>query len=150
MVSFEYKSAKDLIRTQDIMLDLADFFINFVDVITYEIRPYYFSCLIAILKRGELDLGFLTLSNVDAPLLSKKREVATRYKDFLMTSLKFVLKKLSYKGGSDNLKKFVEIFLAMAYFRIPLFRKKYLEVLHQKGFDPIDEWRSSEFNIDHA
>jgi hypothetical protein len=86
------------------MLDLAEFFINFVDVITYEIRPFYFNCLIAILKRGELDLGFLTLSNAESALASQKREVANRYKDFLMTSLKFVLRKLNYKGGSESLK----------------------------------------------
>jgi hypothetical protein len=122
MVSFVYKSTNDLIRTQNIMLDLAQFFISFVDVITYDLRPVYFSCLIAILKRGELDLGFLTINNADSKTLAKKREVAMRYRDFLMACLKLVLKKLNFKGGSEGLKKFIEVFLALAYFRIPLFR----------------------------
>lgn len=43
------------------MLELAEFCINFVDVIVYEVRPLYFDCLVAILKRGELDLGNLSL-----------------------------------------------------------------------------------------
>ena len=134
-------------RSQGLLLEVAEFFINFVDVITYEVRHLYFDCLVAILKRGELDLGNLSLDNVEPGLLLKKKEIAVRYKSFLKYTLKYVLRKLNFKGGSDNLRRFIEYFMAMAFYRIPLFQKQYLTCLKQKSYGPIDEWRSAEWNI---
>ena len=130
------------------MLEFADLAINFVDVVHYDVRRYYFDCLIAILKRGELDLGQLSIVDGSLNVNEQKKEVAVRYKTFLQSVLKFVLKKLNVKGSSDELRRFIETFLAMAYFRIPQFRKKYLECLTQKSFGPITDWRSTELDLE--
>ena len=117
-------------------------------MVVYEVRGYYFDALIAILKRNELDLTHLTLANADEDMKPPKLEIATRYRNFLQNMLKFVLRKMNVKGSSDKLRDFIETFFAMAYFRIPLFRKKYLSCLTQKSFMPIEDWRSTELDLE--
>jgi len=130
------------------LLDFGELVINFADVVVYEVRGYYTDALIALLKRNELDLAQLTLANVDEDMKPAKLEIATRYRNFLQNMLKFTLRKMNVKGSSNKLQHFIETFFAMAYFRIPLFRKKYLSCLMQKSFRPIEDWRSTELDLE--
>ena len=59
--------------------------------------------------------------------------VALNYQFILWKTLKHSLKKLGKRGGisDDSLRDFIEKFIPIAYFRIPLFRKKFLAIINE-------------------
>ena len=69
------------------------------------------------------------------------------YQTFLYSALQQVLQKLNAKGLPDKEREFVEKFTAIAFFRIPEFRKKLLENLKNKEDVVIDEWRGTEWGL---
>ncbi len=59
--------------------------------------------------------------------------VNTRYNNLLVKMLSVVLNKLKQKGGYNyKEREFMEHFLALAYFRIPFYRKKILGEVNSK------------------
>lgn len=145
---FIYKGILDLTKGQKALLDLGELLISYADFIQYDVKPYYFECLVRLNKRGELGLGYLSFSNESPKVYEKRREIAERYSHFLIDMLKFALFRMNFKGIEPKTQKFVEHFLAIAYFRIPAFRTKLLECLKSKSFYPIDEWRGITIDLD--
>jgi len=66
----------------------------------------------------------------------------------LYEALSKVLTKLSQRGLQDHEIKFVENFTAIAFFRIPEFRKKLLKCLIRDDDPDINEWRGTEFLLE--
>lgn len=54
-------------------------------------------------------------------ILNKKKSVALKYQEFLYRLLDVAVTILGIKGHSEE-RKFAEMFSAVAYFRIPMFR----------------------------
>lgn len=78
--------------------------------------------------------------------LKGKIDTYIKYQGFLYFSLKMVLQCLNKKAILENEREFAEQFCAYAYFRIPDFREKLLEVLTQEGDMAIDDWANINFN----
>ena len=89
------------------------------------------------MKRGEFDLGIISLSSDTFEQEPSKFQIANRYKEFLQIALIMILKKMNYRGGDDRTHEFIETFLAIAYFRIPKFRPCLLECMKTKSFYEI-------------
>ena len=66
----------------------------------------------------------------------------------LYKALEDALTKFCRKGIEPYLKNFVEQFLSTAYFRIPKFRKVFLECILQKSNEMIPEWTNTNWNLD--
>ena len=51
--------------------------------------------------------------------------------------LRFTLPKMDFRGADPRVYKLIELFLAMAYFRIPGFRDKILGCLQKKMWEEL-------------
>jgi len=57
-------------------------------------------------------------------------DITSFYLKFLSTALKVCLKKIYNENLSKQEKKFAELFFVIAYYRIPEFRNKFLNILN--------------------
>lgn len=77
-----------------------------------------------------------------------KMDVGHKYQKLLYYTLKKMLAKLNMKAlDSESERKFVENFIAIAYFRIPEFRTKLLECLKNEKDPEILDWRATEYKL---
>ena len=60
-------------------------------------------------------------------------------------SLEKTLEKLNSKALGQQERKFVETFMAIAYFKIPEYREKFLQCVSNDDDVIIDEWRGIEY-----
>lgn len=80
--------------------------------------------------------------------IQRKLEVCERYQALLYMTLKKVLEKINQKGLPNKERDFIEQFTAIAYFRVPEFRKKMLEKISASTKDvTIEEWRGTEWKL---
>ena len=123
------------------------------------------------MNRGELQLNFMGFDEsykdflknaqkisfknegynckVEIKNIKTKFEVCERYQALLYQALQKVLDKVNQKGLPDKERAFIEEFTAIAYFRVPEFRKKMLERIHNSVKDmKIEEWRGTEWMLD--
>ena len=169
MVSFIYQSEEDLLTSQEAMIDLAFHLLDYSDEAPTNQKPIYYECLSLIMDRGEFSLSYMGFDQAKAELflqkagrtafknetaktlksIDKKIKVCLNYQNFLYRTLEKVLHKLNQKKLEDKEREFVESFCAIAYFKIPEFRKKLLDNLIEanKGIE-IDEWRGTEWQLD--
>jgi hypothetical protein len=167
MVSFVYKNMEDLLTSQKILIDLAKHFVEQCDQVPLSLRPLYYECLTMIILRGELELNFMGYNqettskhsinksqkmgtpHLDAKNVKQKMKVALSYQTFLYQTLEKVLKILNQKGLIEKERIFVEIFCAVAYFRIPEFRNKVLTCFDSadNGGVELTEMRGGEWLI---
>lgn len=148
MKCFIYKDSTDLTRAQRALLDLGDLLINYAEFIQYDVKPFYFDCLTKLNDRGELGLGHLSFLNEEPGMHSKRLDIAERYAHFLQVTLNFALDTMNFKGVEQKMQKFIESFLAIAYFRIPDFRAEILECIKSKSYYPIAEWRGITMDLE--
>lgn len=64
------------------------------------------------------------------------------------STLDDAISKFCRKGIESYLKTYVEHILSIAYFRIPKFRKTFLECILKKSNDPIPEWTNTHWSLD--
>ena len=147
-LSFTYISQWDLVRAQQIMLDLAEILQTYHNSLSYNLLPLSFECLTNLLRRGELDLGHLTLQSQDKGLRNEKLKVAERYRSFLYSMMGFVLPNMDSRGCDSRVYTFIELFLALAYFRIPGFRERLLRCLRRKMWMDIEEWNVLDISLE--
>jgi hypothetical protein len=140
MISFIYESKGDLIQAQSLLLDLGEHLLRFADVTPYAVRPFYYEGLIHLIRRGELDLGALSLTEEDQKLVSKKLPGALRYRSFLRNVLSAALAKMKVKGIDKKTQQFTEFTCAVSYFRIPEYRRSFLLAIQEKDIGLVSEW----------
>lgn len=159
---FLYNSKIELMRTQLMMIDLADHLISYADEGDEKIRKIYYETLKLILNRGELDIsqiGFDESFNflLDQASLANRKldkntllkmDVGLAYQQFLYKALEKVLHKLNLKGGEEKEMDFIDNFCAIAYFQIPEFRIKLLECAQKETDTEITEWRGTEWKLE--
>lgn len=176
MTAFIYKNPEDLLAAQKVMIDLAKHLIESCDQVPLALRPLYYENLTMVISRGELALNFIgfeegmydnilkddskstsktqsaTLGPLDPKCMSQKMKVATSYQTFLYETLRKALDILNRDANTDKEQTFVEIFCAIAYFRIPEFRQKLLGCF-EKANDAeitINECRGNEWLLENA
>lgn len=150
MVSYYYNSQNDLIKAQKEFIEYGWHCVNFADYVNYDLKKHYYSILTNLFKRGELELGQVgffgkdsaagsmvisgpnmaaNMNTVEAKELKERQKIASKYSLLLMYTLNYSLQKLARKELDFYKRDFLELFLAVAYFRIPEFRQKFLECL---------------------
>jgi len=135
MISFVYENKSDLIHSQNAFLDLGEHLLNYADLTAYAVRPFYYEALVHIVRRGELDLGSLAITEESEKQRNRKIPVGVRYRSFLRNLLAAALGKLKIKGVDKRSQQFTELICAVSYFRIPEFRQALLRSLKEKTID---------------
>ncbi|KAL8444967.1 hypothetical protein Emed_005936 [Eimeria media] len=77
--SFLFGSEAELLRTQRVMLNLANHTLEFMDYVFWQCRANYSAVLCGILRRGELDLGTVLPSRPDSCAALTLSEVYVLY-----------------------------------------------------------------------
>ena len=78
-------------------------------------------------------------------MIHKKRvKLVADYQYFQLKALELGIEKLNMKGVDVYKRTFVEIIISVSYFRVPQFRKRFLEIIREKGDIEIPEWRATD------
>lgn len=139
MICFTYNSPQSIVKVQNDMINLGLHLAEYAELVMYDIKPYYFKSLTCLIRRGELDIGYLSLSNQDASILPQKVEVAVRYLGLFHKMLKLAFSRMVFKGIDAMTQEYVECILVLAWFRVPQFRYIMCETLKKKSYSHINE-----------
>ena len=141
---YGYSDKRDLLRGQNIMLDIGICLLKIIDKVNKDNRSIIFDILKLINERGEFYLGTLSTqwfveksSNLERNKryifkddILIKDKIIENFFEFNYNCLKYTLEKIN-KGKmiEQDIKVFSIYFINIAYFRIPLFRNKLLELI---------------------
>ena len=136
---YGYSSNTDLFYGQSVMLDLGKILIDAVDKFNKEPKEETVQILKILNQRSEFDLGTLTTkwfinekntSSIDDNII--KRKLIQNFLEFNYECLNYSLDTVSRgKTADDQSKFFSGYFLSVVYFRIPIFREIFLEIISQ-------------------
>lgn len=153
---FNYKDEKQLLKAQEELLEIANKTKAYINENIDEISSTCFALLNSLMKRGELSLAHMgfnfqrnSASTHDISpnsFKNKKVYIALKYQELLNQLMNLTLFSLNFKGHESE-KQFAELFCALAYFRIPQFRKHVLQAISRPDDPEIEEWRGTEFNL---
>ena len=165
---YGYSVKTDLFKAQNIMLDIGKTVFNIVDKVDKEKRKIIFEILRLINERGEFDLGTLSTdwfqeiknSEEKSDLEEKdKKKIYTFSNEILLKDkivenfFEFNFRCLNYSLEELNKGKIIEqedkefslYYINIAYFRIPLFRNKLMEIIStnvEENFEKIVDRKS--------
>ena len=165
MSSFLFNNNKELLSTQNALIELFEHLLNYVEEIDETLQKSTYECLKLILNRGELDLAcmgfeqkysqffdpnasfevFLKNPNFkkeDQNHLKNKLKIALKFQEVFFKALKYVLNK--FPQSAEKEQGFFDNLCVLAYFRLPEFRTKFLGCITRKD-DEVLEWRGSEW-----
>ena len=148
MISFIYKNQISMMRSQEGLLRLGRHLADYAKLVNYDIKPNYFLCLSYLIKRGELDIGYLTGECTDESIQSMKTATAVEYLKFLHSFTILALSRMAFKGVDKITEDFVYTALAVAWFRVPELREHMIKLLKEKSYYSIDEWRRTDIDLD--
>jgi hypothetical protein len=122
----------DILLAQREMIDLG---INLINILSKEDlidtrRVIVFDILILLFNRAEIDLRLMAFELKTEPS-ADKLEICRDFIDLLNKTLAYCLEKLAGKSADKDTNEFVEFFLSVSYFRIPLFRKTFINTINQ-------------------
>lgn len=129
----------NLIHESDILLaqrEMIDLGINLINILQKEDlidsrRIVVFDILILLFNRAEIGLRLMAFDWKTEPS-AEKLEVCRDFIDFLNKMLAYCLEKLAAGKSADiDTNEFVEFFLSVGYFRIPIFRKIFINTINQ-------------------
>jgi hypothetical protein len=66
----------------------------------------------------------------------------------LLTLVDDAVNKFCRKGVDVYLRNYIEKFISIGFFRLPPFRKMFVESILKKSNDPIEEWVNVSWNIE--
>ncbi len=127
----------NLVNEYDILLaqrEMIDLGINLINILTKEDlldtrRTVVFDILMLLFNRGEIGLRLMAFEWKSEPSI-EKLEVCRDFIELLNKTLAYCLEKLAAGKSADlDTNEFVEFFLSVGYFRIPLFRKIFLNTI---------------------
>ena len=140
--SFNYQSKLHLFEAQESLISLGKRLLKYIDELSQDLQASSYSLLHEIATRKEFDLSSLgfekmgdfmktnansfKFKNSSDSLRHFKSQVliAQKYEKFLYETLEVVLNKMADYGMQPQEREFVALFLVIAFFRIPVFRKK--------------------------
>lgn len=146
--AFNYQSKSHLLEAQEALVSLAKRLLKYIDQLSQDLHNSCYELLYDIVKRPEFGLNCMGFDNLTESLKSKATTfklikhtnenlrhfksqilVAQKYEKFLYDCLAMVMGKIDDMALSSQETNFVAAYLAIAFFRIPLFRKKLLSSL---------------------
>ena len=99
-----------------------------------------------MINSKEVNQSVISNENVNMEDIKRYQKIliSLNYQFILNKTLKYSLQKLTKKGGISDfyLREFIEKFIPIAYFRIPIFREKFLKLLLET-FQEEDQYSSS-------
>lgn len=119
---YNYSCNEEIATAQNMILELGCNIIQVLDEMINEQRQQGYKLLELIIDRTELDLVNMSLAQYytySNPLKELKNKVIEKFLSFMTQLLDYTLEKLGRKVNDNNLKTFIENFLAYAYFRVP-------------------------------
>lgn len=132
--SFIYKTMDDMIKTQEVLLELGGLLHSANQKLDPASQQFYFAAMTALLKRGEFDLAALGFeSGLGKKQVELKRKIGLDFQRFIYRLLDNVFDDLEQKGLGESERNFIEFLLSYAYFRIPEFRTELLNVLSDQS-----------------
>lgn len=129
---YHLSTKEDIIIAQKEMIDLGK---RLVTILTKEDfidsrRITIFDILILLFNRAEIDLRLMFIDKINNISL-EKLEVCKDFVDFLNKTLHYCLEKLAAGKSADiDTNEFVEFFLSVSFFRIPIFRKEFINTIN--------------------
>lgn len=142
ILSFRYKSKKDLFKAQELFLQIGKLLIDYYSQMDDFSNDGYYKCLEALFLRDEFSLGNLGFNNFihNKKDEETKKKIGLFYERILYLTLENVFFDLNREGICDYKRKFIEFFVSFSYFRIPSFRIKLLKFLNKGQYvEKIDE-----------
>ena len=142
---YGYVNDNDLFIGQNIMLELGKTLIDVVDKLQKETKEETVQILKIINQRSEFDLGTLSIKWFNEDKINKKiffssnelieKKIIKNFLEFNYLCLKYSLETVSRGKAADLQSKFFSgYFLSVVYFRIPIWRKLFLEIISE-GID---------------
>ena len=132
LLIYNLSNQRDITMAQKEMIDLGINLVNLVqreDVIDDTRRTAIFDILILLFNRAEIGLRLMAIEFDKFPS-EEKIEVCRDFIELLNKTLFYSLEKLAAgKSGNSETNEFVEFFLSVCYFRIPLFRKVFISAI---------------------
>lgn len=148
-ISHVYGSEAVRQEAQQLLLEVGEYIVKYADVVAYEVRGCYCEALMHLMRRGELELGQISLERVADPAQQAKRvAIAVRYRSFMHRVLALALSKMNLKGTDPKVQEFSEGMFAVCYFRIPEFKAKLLSAFKKKSYERVPEWRGTLFDLE--
>ena len=140
---YGYSNDNDLYTGQNVLLDLGMILIEVIDKLNPDQRIVSFQILKTINERSEFDLGTLykkwfidingEFGTKETKFLNEnllKNKIIENFLDFNYSCLEYCLECVSRGNTADNPSKiFTEFFLSVVYFRIPIFRNVFIEII---------------------
>ncbi|OMJ90926.1 hypothetical protein SteCoe_6590 [Stentor coeruleus] len=148
LICYTYTNSKSLLKSQKILIELARHLIEYAPLVNYDIKPFYFKCIILVINRGELDIGHLCLIKSAQDFLEEKIAIAKEYYLMMQEVVQLSLSRMVFKGVDDMTQDYVDKTLAIGWFRIPEFRDHIKELVKKKSYYSIKEWRNIESSLD--
>ncbi|KAG8463883.1 hypothetical protein KFE25_000051 [Diacronema lutheri] len=128
-ISYVYRDQGTLLWTQQLLLKLWAYLLQHVDSVAFALQPLHFQIIVQIMTRGELDVGgCVECGNVHGHSTSYA-EFVTWYRRVLLDTLHYVIRTLNRWAVSQERRLFCAQVLAIAYFRLPEFRKHLLAAI---------------------
>ena len=101
MISLIYDSKASLMRAQAILIEIGEHMLEFCQQVDQFLRERYYKILVAVLDRGELDLGQMEINSddqYDAKLFANKKTLAAAFQRFIYRTLVHATKRINAKG----------------------------------------------------
>jgi len=127
-------------------IDLGLHCTKYIDFSEEEAKEYFNECLDLVFHRGELDLasiGFSQAKDLDSKIVKVKKSLAEDYRYLLYRTLQISIEKISRKSVDIYRQEFIAYSIALSFFRIPEFKQLFLELIQEKPFIEVDEWRDN-------
>ncbi len=141
---YEIVNDNDRFLASNILLELGLDIVNSMDGFDKEQRKLCYQILTFINNRSELTLRTLSLFtnfSKEEKIYKLQLKVIENFLDFMRLLIDNTLQKLSKKFIDDTSRKFIYMFLAICYFRLPIFRLFFLKSLNpdfeEKKIDKI-------------
>ena len=94
-----YKNVSTGIKAQEILIELADHCLSYIDFVDPNIKEHYFKVISLIFHRGELDLGQVGFfKNQSKSIINQKKKIAVKYQYLIYESLRLSIDKLTRKA----------------------------------------------------
>ncbi len=139
LLIYNLNSSSNILLAQREMIDLG---INTINILSKEDiidtrRSVLFEILILLFNRAEIDLRLMAFDFKVEPSIDKL-EICKMFIEFLNKTLCYCLEKLAGGTSADlDTNEFVEFFLSVGYFRIPIFRRWFINAIN-KGIPESD------------
>lgn len=146
---YRYESSDDILKAQQIMLDMGSNIVSFFETVNLEIKGIMLEIIQLICRRAELELEWIVLEedqlykDSEGPdnsqeetiklkhIVDKKVSIASQLVELMISLLEYSLVNIGRKVQDECSKSFNEFFFSFCYFRLYGFIDEFLGAISQ-------------------